>query len=138
MQRNPPDLTAILRCSSRQVSIAAEIGPEALTSPLEVAPGEKTHSSTDEQAYCPKSDIESTQKSEDGDNHVLKDARDIATHVIAVQDDPSAGPSVHSSSVSGSAFGGVLAEIYYFKPQTVLVSTMFIATISYVVCGISC
>ncbi|KLO16064.1 OPT oligopeptide transporter [Schizopora paradoxa] len=31
-----------------------------------------------------------------------------------------------------SAFGGVLAEIYYFKPQTVLVSTMFLAIISYV------
>lgn len=26
----------------------------------------------------------------------------------------------------------VLAEIYYFKPQTVLVSTMFLAIISYV------
>ncbi|KAJ7170810.1 hypothetical protein C8R43DRAFT_944652 [Mycena crocata] len=31
-----------------------------------------------------------------------------------------------------SAFGGVLAEIYYFKPQTVLVSTMFLAIIVFV------
>ena len=27
---------------------------------------------------------------------------------------------------------GVTAEIYYFKPQTVLVSTMFLAIIAYV------
>ncbi|KZT56011.1 OPT superfamily oligopeptide transporter [Calocera cornea HHB12733] len=32
-----------------------------------------------------------------------------------------------------STFGGVLAEIYYFKPQTILVSTMFLAIISYVI-----
>jgi hypothetical protein len=31
-----------------------------------------------------------------------------------------------------STFGGILATIYYFKPQTVPVSVIFIAVISYV------
>ncbi|KAH9481332.1 Oligopeptide transporter 5 [Psilocybe cubensis] len=66
---------------------------------------------------------------------VLEDERDIATHVITVADDPSLNPWTFRAFIVGiglSAFGGVLAEIYYFKPQTVLVSTMFLAIISYV------
>ncbi|KAJ7285153.1 OPT oligopeptide transporter [Mycena rebaudengoi] len=35
-------------------------------------------------------------------------------------------------SLGLSAFGGVLAEIYYFKPQTVFVSTMFLAIIAFI------
>jgi hypothetical protein len=31
-----------------------------------------------------------------------------------------------------ATFGAVLATIYYFKPQTVVVSTVFLAVISYV------
>ncbi|KAJ7124721.1 OPT oligopeptide transporter protein-domain-containing protein [Mycena filopes] len=66
---------------------------------------------------------------------VLEDERDIATHIITVADDPSLNPWTLRSLVIGlglSAFGGVLAEIYYFKPQTVLVSTMFLAIIAFI------
>jgi len=66
---------------------------------------------------------------------VLHDERDIATHVVTVADDPSLNPWTIRAFIIGiglSAFGGVLAEIYYFKPQTVLVSTMFLAIISYI------
>ncbi|KAF7374751.1 OPT oligopeptide transporter [Mycena sanguinolenta] len=66
---------------------------------------------------------------------VLENERDIATHVISVADDETLNPWTIRSFVLGlglSAFGGVLAEIYYFKPQTVLVSTMFLAIISFV------
>jgi OPT oligopeptide transporter protein len=31
-----------------------------------------------------------------------------------------------------SAFGGALSTIYYFKPQTLVVSTIFLGVISYV------
>jgi hypothetical protein len=31
-----------------------------------------------------------------------------------------------------STFGGILATIYYFKPQTVVVSTIFLAVVAYV------
>ncbi|KAF8273545.1 OPT oligopeptide transporter protein-domain-containing protein, partial [Lactarius quietus] len=59
----------------------------------------------------------------------------IVTHIILVHDDPSLDPwTFHSFfiRIGLSAFGGILAEIYYFKPQTIVVSTMFLAIISYV------
>ncbi|KAF7973665.1 hypothetical protein HWV62_14640 [Athelia sp. TMB] len=96
---------------------------------------EKAASSTDDEKAYYKADVESTEESQDADDAVLADARDIATHVITVQDDPTANPWTFRSFFIGiglSAFGGVLAEIYYFKPQTVLVSTMFLAIIAYV------
>ncbi|KAJ7475997.1 OPT oligopeptide transporter protein-domain-containing protein [Mycena latifolia] len=66
---------------------------------------------------------------------VLEDERDIATHVITVTDDETLNPWTFRVLILGlglSAFGGVLAEIYYFKPQTVLVSTMFLAIIAFI------
>jgi OPT family small oligopeptide transporter len=79
--------------------------------------------------------VEVLSDDDDGNFGVLESERDIATHVITVQDDPTLNPWTFRSFIIGiglSAFGGVLAEIYYFKPQTVLVSTMFLAVISYV------
>ncbi|CAA7267047.1 unnamed protein product [Cyclocybe aegerita] len=64
------------------------------------------------------------------------DTRDIATHIITVHDDANLNQWTLRSFIIGiglSAFGGVLAEIYYFKAQIVLVSTMFLAIISYVI-----
>jgi hypothetical protein len=117
----------------------AEITHEGPPNPDNVLSNEKASNLMDEKPYSSKVDVESTEVSEIGDDHVLTDARDIATHVITVRDDPSANPWTFRSFFIGiglSAFGGVLAEIYYFKPQTVLVSTMFLAIISYVVCKI--
>jgi hypothetical protein len=109
------------------------------TNPEGVSSHDKASSLVDdEKAYYTKTDVESSHESEDSDDHVLADERDIATHVITIEDDPSANPWTFRSFFIGiglSAFGGVLAEIYYFKPQTVLVSTMFLAIISYVVCS---
>jgi len=105
------------------------------TNPEELLSDDKA-SSPEEKAYYAKTDVESTQELEDSDDLVLADERDVATHVITIEDDPSANPWTFRSFFIGiglSAFGGVLAEIYYFKPQTVLVSTMFLAIISYVI-----
>ncbi|KAH8995631.1 OPT oligopeptide transporter protein-domain-containing protein [Lactarius akahatsu] len=80
-----------------------------------------------------KSDVESTTGTDT--TAVLRNERDLVTHIISVHDDPSLNPWTFRSFFIGiglSAFGGVLAEIYYFKPQTVAVSTMFLAIISYV------
>lgn len=80
-------------------------------------------------------DIESGSSLDGSSDEVLSDARELVTHVISVEDDPSLNPWTFRTAVIGlglSTFGGVLAEIYYFKPQTVLVSTMFLAIISYV------
>ncbi|KZV86717.1 OPT superfamily oligopeptide transporter [Exidia glandulosa HHB12029] len=84
---------------------------------------------------------ESGSGSEEGGDYkekggeVIEDERQLVTHVISIDDDPSLSPWTFRAWVIGlglSAFGGVLAEIYYFKPQTVLVSTMFLAIIGYV------
>jgi hypothetical protein len=37
-----------------------------------------------------------------------------------------------ATGIGLSTFGGTLATIYYFKPQTVVVSTVFLAVVSYV------
>ncbi|EJU00895.1 oligopeptide transporter [Dacryopinax primogenitus] len=61
--------------------------------------------------------------------------KELITQVISTEDDPSLNPWTFRMWFVGlglSVFGGVLAEIYYFKPQTVLVSVMFLAIISYV------
>jgi hypothetical protein len=79
-------------------------------------------------------------------------ARDLVTEVIHVRDDPTLNPltfrtwflgitSIRSSipceywfikGIGLSVFGGILATVYYFKPQTVTISTIFLAVISYV------
>ncbi|KAG1828958.1 OPT oligopeptide transporter protein-domain-containing protein [Suillus variegatus] len=97
-------------------------------------PSEKALSTSDK-SFDDKGDVETATVDADSEEGVLSDERDIATHVISVDDDPSLNPWTFRSFFIGlglSAFGGVLAEIYYFKPQTVLVSLMFLAVVSYV------
>ncbi|KIK99289.1 hypothetical protein PAXRUDRAFT_132372 [Paxillus rubicundulus Ve08.2h10] len=92
----------------------------------------------DEKSQCAQADVEasSTEHDDDGSDAVLHDERKIATHVISVDDDSTLNPWTFRSFFIGlglSAFGGSLAEIYYFKPITIFVSLMFLAIISYVI-----
>ncbi|KAH9986323.1 OPT oligopeptide transporter protein-domain-containing protein [Russula compacta] len=67
---------------------------------------------------------------------VLRNERELVTRVISVDDDPSLNPYTIRSVLIGSGlslFAGTIAEIYYFKPQTVFVSTMFLAVLSYLI-----
>jgi OPT oligopeptide transporter protein len=62
-------------------------------------------------------------------------ARDLVTEVIHAWDDPTLSPWTFRMWFLGiglSAFGGVLSTIYYFKPQTLGVSTIFLGCISYI------
>jgi hypothetical protein len=77
-------------------------------------------------------------------------AKDLVTEVIHARDDPTLNPwtfrvwflgrylslcgyaPLTSLGIGLSTFGGSLATIYYFKPQTVTVSTVFLGVISYV------
>ncbi|KAI6039134.1 OPT oligopeptide transporter protein-domain-containing protein [Pisolithus marmoratus] len=71
-----------------------------------------------------------------GNNVVFNDERELVSHVISTDDDPSLNPWTFRSFFIGvglSAFGSALAEIYYFKPQTLTVSLMFLAIISYII-----
>lgn len=61
-------------------------------------------------------------------------ARDVAVKVLTTQDDPTQPAFTFRFLFIGlglSAFGSVLAQIYYFKPQTVLVAKLFLLLISY-------
>ncbi|KAH0827049.1 OPT oligopeptide transporter [Lanmaoa asiatica] len=97
------------------------------------------HSSVKEEKpyYAAKADAEAASNTPVNDtlDVVLHSEREIATNVISVDDDPSLNPWTFRAFFLGlglSAFGGSLAEIYYFKPQTVSVSLMFLAIVSYV------
>lgn len=90
---------------------------------------------TPEKVNYSKTDVESTTGADVAITDVLQNERDIITHIISVHDDPSLNPWTLRAFLIGfglSTFGGVLAEIYYFKPQTVYVSTMFLTVISYI------
>ncbi|KAJ9214069.1 hypothetical protein DTO166G4_4335 [Paecilomyces variotii] len=66
---------------------------------------------------------------------VLETADDIVTQVLAVEDDPSINPWTFRMFFLGiglSVFGSVLQEIFYFKPQTIYVSQVFLTVIAYV------
>ncbi|KAJ4128826.1 hypothetical protein NW768_007345 [Fusarium equiseti] len=63
----------------------------------------------------------------------LETAEDIVTNVIHVDDDPDMNPWTVRMFIVGiglSAFGGVLQEIMYFKPQVVYVSVMFLTVLA--------
>ncbi|KAG2036131.1 OPT oligopeptide transporter protein-domain-containing protein [Suillus americanus] len=101
-----------------------------------IVPSEKALSTSDK-SFDGKGDVETATADADSNSEegVLSNERDIATHVISVDDDPSLNPWTFRALFIGlglSTFGGVLAEIYYFKPQTVLVSLMFLAVVSYI------
>lgn len=101
-----------------------------------IVPSEKALSTSDK-SFDGKGDVETATADADSNSEegVLSNERDIATHVISVDDDPSLNPWTFRAFFIGlglSTFGGVLAEIYYFKPQTVLVSLMFLAVVSYI------
>ncbi|KAJ6014378.1 OPT superfamily oligopeptide transporter [Penicillium herquei] len=69
------------------------------------------------------------------DNAVVSTAGDLVTHIIRVEDDPSVNPWTIRMVFLGaglSIFGGVLQEIFYFKPQTIYVSQVFLTVIAYV------
>ncbi|KAG2138129.1 OPT oligopeptide transporter protein-domain-containing protein [Suillus cothurnatus] len=96
-----------------------------------IVPSEKSLSTSDI-SFDRKGDVETATVDADSEEGVLSDERDIATHVISVADDASLNPWTLRAFFIGlglSTFGGVLAEIYYFKPQTVAVSLMFLAVV---------
>ncbi|OJA20503.1 hypothetical protein AZE42_11975 [Rhizopogon vesiculosus] len=97
-------------------------------------PSEKSPSSGDDIYFNGQADVETATVDGHSEEAVLSDELDIA-NVISVDDDVTLNPWTFRAFFLGiglSTFGGVLAEIYYFKPQTVLVSLMFLAVVSYV------
>ncbi|MCJ1393609.1 hypothetical protein MMC18_006484 [Xylographa bjoerkii] len=70
-----------------------------------------------------------------GDADVLTNAKDFVTHVLHVDDDQSLSPWTFRTYFLGlgmAIFASVLQEIYYFKPQTIYISVVFLTVIAYV------
>ncbi|KAG2099571.1 OPT oligopeptide transporter protein-domain-containing protein [Suillus discolor] len=90
-------------------------------------------------SYCINGDIETSTGEDTDDIAVLQNERDIATHVISVDDDPSLNPWTFRAFFIGlglSAFNGSLGKAGSFMwtlQQTVSVSLMFLGIISYVI-----
>ncbi|KAK3654286.1 hypothetical protein LTR22_010762 [Elasticomyces elasticus] len=65
----------------------------------------------------------------------VETAKDFITQVLHVDDDASLNPYTFRMFFLGiglSIFGSVLQEIFYFKPQTIYVSVVFLCVIAYV------
>ncbi|KAI0784380.1 OPT oligopeptide transporter [Abortiporus biennis] len=68
------------------------------------------------------------------EEYLVQDAHDVAIKVLSTRDDPTLTAVTFRTVFLGlgfSAFGAVLAQIYYFKPQTLSVSTLFLLVLSY-------
>ncbi|KUI57842.1 Oligopeptide transporter 5 [Cytospora mali] len=68
------------------------------------------------------------------DTHALDTALKLVTRTLDITDDPTQSPFTFRSFILGlglSTFGAVLAEIFYFKPQTVNVNSIFLIIIAY-------
>ncbi|KAH8099561.1 OPT oligopeptide transporter [Cristinia sonorae] len=68
------------------------------------------------------------------EEYLVQDAHDVAIKVLSTHDEPELQSVTFRTIFLGlgfSAFGAVLAQIYYFKPQTLSVSTLFLLVLSY-------
>ncbi|EJF61684.1 OPT oligopeptide transporter [Dichomitus squalens LYAD-421 SS1] len=66
--------------------------------------------------------------------YLVQEAYEVAIKVLSTRDDPELPALTFRTFFLGlgfSAFGAVLAQIYYFKPQTLSVSTLFLLVLSY-------
>ncbi|KAH9936802.1 OPT oligopeptide transporter [Epithele typhae] len=68
------------------------------------------------------------------EEYLVQEAYEVAIKVLSTRDDPELNALTFRTFFLGlgfSAFGAVLAQIYYFKPQTLSVSTLFLLVLSY-------
>ncbi|KAH8101838.1 peptide transporter MTD1 [Cristinia sonorae] len=72
---------------------------------------------------------------EDGKERPIVTDHDIATRLISLEDDPTLPAFTFRMWFLGlglSCFGAVLGQIFYFRPQTISVSQLFIQIIAYI------
>ncbi|KKP07022.1 hypothetical protein THAR02_00901 [Trichoderma harzianum] len=70
-----------------------------------------------------------------GEVTVIDNAKDLITHVLHVDDNPNDTPWTFRAIVIGlilCIFSSVLQEIFYFKPQVIYVSVVFLTVIAYI------
>ncbi|KAL7917413.1 OPT oligopeptide transporter domain-containing protein [Trichoderma austrokoningii] len=70
-----------------------------------------------------------------GEVTVIDNAKDLITHVLHVDDNPNDSPWTFRAVAIGlilCIFASVLQEIFYFKPQVIYVSVVFLTVIAYI------
>jgi len=70
------------------------------------------------------------------EHEVAETAEDLVTRVIGLEDDTTLNPWTFRAIFLGlgfSCFGSVLQEIFYFKPQTIYVSVVFLTVLAYII-----
>ncbi|PON30062.1 hypothetical protein TGAM01_v201429 [Trichoderma gamsii] len=70
-----------------------------------------------------------------GEVTVIDNAKDLVTHVLHVDDNPNDSPWTFRAMAIGlilCIFASVLQEIFYFKPQVIYVSVVFLTVIAYI------
>lgn len=79
-------------------------------------------------------DVRDIDLGEDGKERPIVTDIDVATRLISLEDDPSLPCLTFRTWFLGlglSCFGAVLGQIFYFRPQTVYVSQLFLQIIAY-------
>ncbi|TAQ84499.1 hypothetical protein B7494_g7178 [Chlorociboria aeruginascens] len=82
----------------------------------------------------PLYEVDASSQDEDP-SAIVTTAEDLVTRVIDLEDDPSQNPwtfRVFFLGIGLSCFGSVLQEIFYFKPQTIFVSVVFLTVLGYI------
>ncbi|TFK37218.1 peptide transporter MTD1 [Crucibulum laeve] len=80
-------------------------------------------------------DLREIDMGEDGKERPIVTDIDVATRLISLEDDPTLPAFTFRMWFLGiglSCFGSVLGQIFYFRPQTVFVSQLFIQIIAYI------
>ncbi|KAI0071867.1 peptide transporter MTD1 [Panus rudis PR-1116 ss-1] len=80
-------------------------------------------------------DVRDIDLGEDGKERPIETDVDIATRLISLEDDPTLPVFTFRMWFLGlglSCFGAVLGQIFYFRPQTVFVSQLFLQIIAYI------
>lgn len=119
----------------------SELGPvEAVASATEkTSPVHSRFSNDDEKEkdFGTVSVLDPESQTSDSDSDVISHPAskdDVLRHTLHLEDDPSLPAITFRSVFLGlglSAFGGTISAIYYFKPQSVIVSTVFLAVIAW-------
>ncbi|KAF9552218.1 peptide transporter MTD1 [Agrocybe pediades] len=80
-------------------------------------------------------DVRAIDLGEDGKERPIETDIDVATRLISLDDDPTQPVFTFRLWFLGlglSCFGAVLGQIFYFRPQTVYVSPLFLQIIAYI------
>ncbi|KAG6827810.1 hypothetical protein H0H92_010388 [Tricholoma furcatifolium] len=80
-------------------------------------------------------DLRVIDMGEDGKERPIETDIDVATRLISLEDDPTLPAFTFRMWFLGlglACFGSVLGQIFYFRPQTVYVSQLFIQIIAYI------